>query len=537
MGNFLGGLNLTWQLDIYRQLRNARDAAVQRYVVASEKRNYFVTRLVAEIAENYYRLMAFDKRIENLNQIIALSLRNLEIAKARMEFARGNQLGVLRFEAEVRRNQSEKLIVNQDIVVAENRINFLVNRYPQPVERDSSKFYDLTIHPLYVGVPSQLLQNRPDIRQAERDLAAAGLDVKVARINFFPQLVISSGGFALQAFSMRYLFEPQAVVGDIAAGLVGPLVNKRAIRADYLSANAKQLQTVYNYQRVILNAFTEVINRMTQVENYSKSIEIKKQQLKALEASVDVSGSLFQLARTEYIDVLLALQALFDARVVLLDTKREQLSAFVNAYQALGGGVLSIPTPADFHGQFPYTHTVRGGENFRTIALLYYRSEGYWKAALGGQQESPSPTSDRLAIGGQDHHSSARPSRPGPDRGGPRAAPPPPGQCPLTNRRPSPCHRPRHRPQACLARSGPEADPKDPAAVNTRTSGTTPPRPRRSRRRRGSERPIRSRFVATCQLSGSPGSGWSGRRMRLRSTPTSRCDSTECLSGRSRCTS
>jgi multidrug efflux system outer membrane protein len=397
MGNFLGGINLVWQLDIYRQLRNARDAAVQRYVVASEKRNYFVTRLVAEIAENFYRLMALDKRLENLNQIIEFQQRSLEFAKARKEAARGTELAVLRFQAEVQRNQSEKLIINQDIVVTENRINFLVNRYPQPVERDSAGFYDLRIHPLSVGVPSQLLHNRPDIRQAERELAAAGLDVQVARVNFFPQLVLNAG-VGLQAFSLRYMFEPQAVIGDIAGGLVGPLVNKRAIRAQYLAANARQLQTIYNYQRVILNAFTEVINRVSMVEKYSNSIEIKKQQLSSLEASVEVASNLFQNARIEYIDVLFAQRDLRDARTALIQTKAEQLAAIVNTYQALGGGVLTISTPADFHGQFPYTHTVRSGENFWTISLLYYGSGRYCKA-LWAANKNAVPAFDRLTLG------------------------------------------------------------------------------------------------------------------------------------------
>ena len=99
-------------------------------------RNYVVTRLVAEIAENYYELMALDKRLENLDRIIALQEQSLEIAKARKEFARGTELAVQRFQAEVRKNQSQKLIIKQDIIEAENRINFLVGRYPQPVERD-----------------------------------------------------------------------------------------------------------------------------------------------------------------------------------------------------------------------------------------------------------------------------------------------------------------------------------------------------------------------------------------------------------------
>ena len=202
LGNFMGGINFTWQLDIYRQLRNARDAAGQRYVAASERRNYFVTTLVADIAENFYRLMGLDKRLENLDQIIELQERSLAIAKARKEAARSNELGVLRFQAELQRNYSEKLIINQAIIQGENRINFLVNRYPQRVERDSAGFYNLKIHPLSVGVPSQLLQNRPDIRQAERELVANGLDVKVARVNFFPQLVIT-GGVGLRSFLMN----------------------------------------------------------------------------------------------------------------------------------------------------------------------------------------------------------------------------------------------------------------------------------------------------------------------------------------------
>ncbi|WP_202802860.1 TolC family protein [Singulisphaera acidiphila] len=397
-GNFGGGINLTWQLDIYRQLRNARDAAGQRYNVALEKRNYFITRLAADVAENYYRLMALDKRLENQNLTIELQERSLEIAKDLKEAARINELGVLRFQAEVRKNQSEKLIVNQDIVVTENKINFLVNRFPQPVERVSAGFYDLNINRLSVGVPSQLLQNRPDIRQAERDLAATGLDVKVARVNFFPQLVLN-GGTGLEAFVINHLFEPQAVVGSLASSLVGPLVNKRAIRAEYLTANARQLQAIYNYQRVVLNAFTEVVNRLSMVEKYTNSIEIKKQQLAALEASVEVAGNLFQNARVEYIDVLFAQRDLRDARATLIDTKVEQLSAIVNTYQALGGGLSSNPNGVGgVPDQNPYIHTVSRGETFRTISQRYYESERYHKA-LWAANKTAVPDPDRLTVG------------------------------------------------------------------------------------------------------------------------------------------
>src|SRR6185436_11741298 len=163
-----------------------------------------------------------------------------------------------------------------------------------PVERNSAAFFDLIIHPLSVGVPAQLLALRPDIRQAERELAAAGLDVQVARAHFFPTLDITSG-VGYEAFSTRFLFNtPESLIYNVAGHLVGPLINKRAIQAEYMSANARQLQALYNYQRVILNAFTEVVNRLSKVQNYSQSIEIKKQQLASLQASVDNASRLFQ---------------------------------------------------------------------------------------------------------------------------------------------------------------------------------------------------------------------------------------------------
>ncbi len=164
-GQFLLGPNLFWQIDIWRQLRNARDAAAQRVVSATEERNYFVTRLVAEIADNYYELMSLDKRLMNLNNIIELFEGSLDIARARMQAARGNLLAVQRFQAEVRKNQAERLIVIQDIIQIGNRINFLAGRFPQPVERRSGQtideFIDLNLHALSLGVPPSSFRTDP----------------------------------------------------------------------------------------------------------------------------------------------------------------------------------------------------------------------------------------------------------------------------------------------------------------------------------------------------------------------------------------
>ncbi len=262
--------------------------------------------------------------------------------------------------AEVAKNQSLRLIAQQDIIQVENRINFLVGRYPQPVERNRGDFINLNLHTLSLGLPAQLLQIRPDIRQAERELAAAGLDVKVARARFFPIVALAgpvgpTGPYSpigVQAFDPRYLFYgPQAILANFAGDLTTPFINKRAIQADYKTANAKQLQSVYNYQRVVLNAFTEVVTRVTKVQNYSRSIEARKQQVKALETAVDFAYDLFKNARIEYIDVLFTQRDLWDARLELISTKQEQLSAIVNVYQALGGGLLGCGRADPRHPQ------------------------------------------------------------------------------------------------------------------------------------------------------------------------------------------
>ncbi|KLU05751.1 RND efflux system, outer membrane lipoprotein, NodT family [Rhodopirellula islandica] len=336
--DFLVAANVSWEVDIWKRLRNAQNAAAMRYLATQEGRNYIITRLVAEVADNYYELLALDNRMLTLEKTIEIQQRSLDISNAMKEAGRGNQLAVQRFQAEVHKNESERAVIAQEIVEAENRINFLVGRYPQHVDRTEVNFIDLNMQTLSSGVPSELLQNRADIREAERQVVAAGLDIKVARARFYPSLTLT-GGLGWNAFATGYLFRtPESLIYSVAGDIVGPLINKRAIQADYRTANAVQLQSIYNYQQTVLEAHVEVVNLVSKVDNYRSSIEIKKQQLQSLEESVDSAGKLFQNARVEYVEVLLAQRELMEAKMLLIDTKQEELSAIINAYQALGGG-------------------------------------------------------------------------------------------------------------------------------------------------------------------------------------------------------
>lgn len=331
------GLTASWELDIWNKLRTARKSAILRYLSSVEGRNFMVTQLVAEIANSYYELMALDNQLQILQRNIEIQTNALEIVRLQKVAARVTELAVRRFEAEVLKNQSRQYYIVQNIVVVENRINFLVGRFPQPVKRSSEGFIDLVPAPVRAGIPPQLLRNRPDIRQAENMLAASKLDVNVARRNFYPTLMITAG-VGYDAFNTSYLLKPESMIYSAFGHLVAPLVNRNAIKAEYFSANARQIQNVYEYERKILNAYIEVANQLSNISNLEKSYALRSKQVATLTTSIDISTGLFKSARADYMEVLLTQRDALESKFELIETKKQQMNAMVNVYQALGGG-------------------------------------------------------------------------------------------------------------------------------------------------------------------------------------------------------
>jgi multidrug efflux system outer membrane protein len=332
------GARASWELDIWKKLRNAKQAAAMRYLGTVEGRNFMVTHLVAEIAGSYYELMALDNQLEILRSNIAIQQDALEIVKLEKQAAKVTELAVRRFEAEVLKNRSTQYDIQQRIVETENRINFLVGRYPQPVRRNAQTFSGLVPDTIYAGLPSQLLSYRPDIRRAELELTASKLDVRAAKANFYPSLRLTAG-VGLNAFNATQLVEtPASLMYTVAGDLVAPLVNRNAIKATYASANAHQLQAVYDYERIVLNAYVEVVNQLSNINNLRQSYALRSQQVDALYSSITISNNLFRSARADYMEVLLTQRDAFEARSELVETKLQQMNAVVNVYQALGGG-------------------------------------------------------------------------------------------------------------------------------------------------------------------------------------------------------
>ena len=336
--NYAFGLNASWEVDIWKKLRNSKNAAVARYLASVEGKNFMVTHLIAEIANSYYELMALDNQLEILKKNIEVQQNALEMVKLEKIAARVTELAVRRFEAEVLKNQSRQFYITQQIIEVENRINFLLGRFPQPVTRNFQNFINLTPDSIRAGIPSQLLENRPDIKQAEKELLATKLDVKSAKAEFYPSLMITAG-VGYQAFNPQYLVTtPLSLIYTLAGDLVAPLINRNAIKANYYSANSKQIQAVYNYERTILNAHIEVVNQLSNIGNLKKSYDLKTKQVAALTQSIVISISLFKSARADYMEVLLTQRDALESKFELIETKKLQMNAMVNIYRALGGG-------------------------------------------------------------------------------------------------------------------------------------------------------------------------------------------------------
>ncbi|QHL86513.1 efflux transporter outer membrane subunit [Nibribacter ruber] len=331
------GAYANWEVDVWHKLRNAKKAAVHRYLASVEGRNFMVTNLISEIANSYYELLALDNQLAIIQQNIEIQSNVLKTVKLQKEAAKVTELPVRRFQAQVLHSQGLQYQVQQKITETENRINFLVGRFPQPVQRAKNGFDNVTPQAVQAGVPAQLLANRPDIRQAELELAAAKLDVQVARANFYPSLGLTAG-VGLQAFSPGYLLKPESLLFSLAGDVAAPLVNRNAIKAVYSSANAKQLQAVYQYERTILNAYIEVANQLSNISNLENSYRLKSREVEALTQSIDISNQLFASARADYLEVLLTQREAQESRFELIETKVQQLNAMVNIYRALGGG-------------------------------------------------------------------------------------------------------------------------------------------------------------------------------------------------------
>lgn len=336
--NFVIGLQSVWEADLWGRLRSLRESARAQYLASIDGTNLVLTSLVAEVASAYFDLLALDHVVAVLRRSAAQQGEALEIVRLQKRAGRTNELAVQQFEAQVADTWAREREAVQLVVETENRINLLLGRFPQPIPRRQESLFAVPVMALSAGVPSDLLQNRPDIRAAERAVRAAKLDVHAARAAFFPTLTITAG-VGYEAFQAGLLFNtPESLAYAAAAGLVMPLLNRRALEAQLIDARADQIEAMHEYQRTILVAYAEVADALSNIRQTADLVADRTRQQRALERSIATADALYRAGKASYLEVLLAQQNALQAEVDLVEAARRRRVANIAAYKALGGG-------------------------------------------------------------------------------------------------------------------------------------------------------------------------------------------------------
>lgn len=332
------GLQSSWEIDIWGKLQNQRKSALSAYLASVEGTNFVISTLVANVAVYYHELIALDNELDIVRQTIEKQQEALEVIKLQKEAGRANELAVQQFKAELLNTQVLEKNAQQQITETENKINFLLGRYPQTFQRSKDILFKALPQQINTGFPSQLLANRPDIREAEHQIEASQFDLKAAKAAFYPNFNITAS-FGFQAFNPEFLFSsPASIAYSVMGSIVAPIINMKALEAQFNTAKANQLTAMYHYQKTVLNAYVEVVNQLTSIHNLQQITTLKKQQSEVLQQSVATANELYKYARASYLEVLIAQQSALKTKLELITVTKQQHIATINIYKALGGG-------------------------------------------------------------------------------------------------------------------------------------------------------------------------------------------------------
>lgn len=332
------GAQSTWEIDLWGKLRNQKKSALARFLATEKGRQLIVTTLVAQIARNYYELIALDNELLIIQQNITLQQTAVDLINAQKAAGRATELAVKQFTAQLLNTRSREAMLRQMIVHSENQINLLLGRFPQPVPRGRPILEQPLPRDIQAGIPAQLLVRRPDIAQAELRLEAARYDVKAARAAFFPSLSITSS-LGLQSFRPEKLFNtPGSVAYSAFGGLTAPVFQRNLLKADYQRASAAELELFYDYQKLVINGFQETVTGLKRIENLQNASTFKQQEVTTLQEAVSTSNDLYVAGLASYLEVILAQKNVLEAELELAETRKEQFFSVIDLYRALGGG-------------------------------------------------------------------------------------------------------------------------------------------------------------------------------------------------------
>lgn len=326
----------SWEADIWGKIRSQRRAFEASYLQSIAAHQAVKTRLINDIANLYFRLLALDQQLELTNETIKNREQALETTASLKIAGIVTEVGVKQTEAQLYTAKALKVDLQRDLHLAENTLSILLGKSPEDISRGDLDDQQLP-EALSIGFPVQLLRNRPDVFAAEYGLINAFEMSNVAKTNLYPSLTISGTG-GIQGLELDQLFSLNSVFANVIGGLTQPILNGRRLKTQFEVSLTQQEQAYLNFRKTILTAEKEVSDAIYNFDSAKEKEALVRKELDANRVAIEYSEELLDNGIGNYLEVITARENALNSEIKLINTRYAQMEALTNLYRALGGG-------------------------------------------------------------------------------------------------------------------------------------------------------------------------------------------------------
>jgi multidrug efflux system outer membrane protein len=329
-----------FQLDLFGKLRRATEAARAQLLATEDARQTVILTLVSDVASDYFALLQLDLQLQITRNTVQTQQDSVKLTNLRMDHGVATKLDVLQAQQVLDTANAQVPDFERQIAQEENAISILLGNYPQGVPRGFSLVQQALPPEVPPGLPSSLLERRPDIRQAEQFLVAANAEIGVAKAEFFPQISLtgSAGGVIGRSSAFSSLQTTQLAIWSYGAQVSQPVFTGGALTGNLRLAKSQYQQALISYRQAIQRAFGDVSDALI---GYEKLHQVRLRQedtVADLQESVRLSNMRYKGGTTTYLEVLDGQRSLFSAELTLAQARGNEYQSLVQLYRALGGG-------------------------------------------------------------------------------------------------------------------------------------------------------------------------------------------------------
>jgi multidrug efflux system outer membrane protein len=334
---YLGVISMSWEIDLWGKIRRSSEAANAQLLASEEGRRAVLLSLVSDVAQAYFELLELDTRLAIARQSTDAYQGTFKLFQDRLEFGVASQLQTARAEGNLAQAAASIPEIESQIAAKENQISTLLGRNPGPVQRGKPLFDQTVVPTVPAGLPSALLERRPDLRRVEQELVAANAQIGVAKSLFFPQLSLT--GFLGKASpELSALTAGSSTVWQAGGALTGPIFQGGKIYQNYKASVALAEEAKWRYEQSVIQAFQEVSTSLAALDKLAGAEAEQARSVKALQKSVEISNDRYLYGLSSYFEILEAQQRLYPAQFAEAQLRLGRLLAYVQLYKALGGG-------------------------------------------------------------------------------------------------------------------------------------------------------------------------------------------------------